>query len=468
MAQSAPFQYSKLLLLLFQLLLPQFAMETLQAFPFFPVEFTKEGGLADQAQADAVLAGLAATQATDLIVMSHGWNNDMADARDLYQKFLGEASALLTNLPPSLNLAGRRFAVLGVLWPSKKFAEAELIPSGAASLDSPVTNAMLLAELERLKGTFDGPDADAKLTEAQALIPKLANHESAQAAFADLLRAVLPPVTQHDTDATETFLKLDGQELMDCLSVAPAADDFDSPQEEEAANTPLPDAGHAAGIGSSLFGGIKAAAMNVLNLTTYYQMKNRAGIVGQGAANALLRRVRTELPAVKLHLVGHSFGCRLLSALTAGPDAASSVHVHSMTLLQGAFSHFGFSNKYNKAGSAGFFRRVVSNGLVLGPIVVSHTRNDSAVGTMYPLASRLAGQQASAIGDADDQYGGLGSNGAQKTPEANNGPMKEVGFGYEFSPGKIYNLQADNIISGHSDISHPQTAYAFLSAVATT
>ena len=32
----------------------------------------------------------------------------------------------------------RKFAVLGVLWPSKKFAEEELIPSGAAAAGSPV------------------------------------------------------------------------------------------------------------------------------------------------------------------------------------------------------------------------------------------------------------------------------------------------------------------------------------------
>jgi hypothetical protein len=443
-------------------------MESIADFPFFPVEFTKDGEVANQAQADAVLAGLQATQATDLIVLSHGWNNDMADARDLYQRFLAEVRPLLDGPQPALNLSTRRFAVLGILWPSKKFAEAELIPSGAASLDSPITNDMLKAELERLKGTFDAPDADEKLTQAQALIPKLANQASAQAEFADLLRGVLPPATQLDTDASEAFQRMDGEELFDCLNKASPADTLNLPVGMDSTTGSMPDAGHASGIGSSLFGGVKAAAMKVLNLTTYYQMKNRAGVVGQGAVNPLLRRVRTEMPPVRLHLVGHSFGCRLLSAATAGADAADSVHVNSMTLLQGAFSHFGFSDKYDKAGNAGFFRRVLGDGLVLGPIVVSHTRNDSAVGTMYPLASRLAGQQASAIGDADDQYGGLGSNGAQKTPEANNGPMQEVGFAYEFSPGKVYNLQADNIISGHSDISHPQTAYAFLSAVATT
>ena len=445
-------------------------METIQNFTFFPVEFNKDGSLAIQAQADAVLAGLQALPVTDLIVISHGWNDDMADARNLYDHFLGEVRKLLTSPPASLALNTRQFAVLGILWPSKKFADAEFIPGGAASFDSPITTELLIAELERLKGTFDKSDADDKLTQAQSLVPNLENQESAQAAFADLMRAVLPDrITQPDTDATDTFLRMPGQDLMDCLAVPPPADALDIPHSinGDGSDAEPTETGQAAGLGN-WFSGIKAAALNVLNLTTYYQMKNRAGVVGQGAANALLRRIRTEAPAVKLHLVGHSFGCRLLSATTAGADAASSVHVNSMTLLQGAFSHYGFSNSYNEAGNPGFFRRVLSDKLVLGPIVATHTRNDQAVGTMYPLASRLADQEASAIGDANDQYGGLGSNGARKTPEASDGLLEEVGFSYGFGSGKLFNLQADNVISGHSDICHPQTAYAFLSAVAAT
>src|SRR4029450_4507756 len=37
-----------------------------------------------------------------------------------------------------------------------------------------------------------------------------------------------------------------------------------------------------------------------------------------------------------------------------------------------------------------------------------------AVGIAYPVASRLAGTVASAFGDANDKFGGLGRNGAQK------------------------------------------------------
>jgi len=455
-----------------------------QAFTFFPVEFTKDGTLFNPAQATALLDGLHAAPATDLLVLSHGWNNDMDDARDLYRRFLAEVQGVLNNPQAGLDLAARRLVVMGVLWPSKKFADAQLIPGAAAGLGSAVSNAMLVAELERLKstadpgpaaaslkGTFAAADADAKLTQAQQLVPRLENEPAARQQFADLLRALLPAQDHAvDLDAAAKFRTLSGEQLFDRLKTPPPATDL--PAGPPAGGpVPAPVAGHAAGIGSSFFGGIKAAAMNLLNLTTYYQMKERAGLVGQGGVNALLRRIRADQPlaGLKIHFVGHSFGCRLLTAATAGADAGTSVPVQSMTLLQAAFSHYGFSGKYDGIHD-GFFRRVLSAHTVTGPIVVSHTRNDSAVGTMYPLASRLAGQAAEGLGlgDANDQYGGLGSNGAQKTPEATKGPLQDVGFAYAFGPGQVFNLKADAYIHGHSDICHPQTAYAFLKAVAAT
>ncbi|HEX8503985.1 MAG TPA: hypothetical protein VF630_01355 [Hymenobacter sp.] len=72
-------------------------MDGSQDFPFFPVEFAKDGSLFNPALATALLGGLRAAQATDLLVISHGWNNDMDEARDLYKRFLGEVSGVLRN-----------------------------------------------------------------------------------------------------------------------------------------------------------------------------------------------------------------------------------------------------------------------------------------------------------------------------------------------------------------------------------
>ncbi len=51
---------------------------------------------------------------------------------------------------------------------------------------------------------------------------------------------------------------------------------------------------------------------------------------------------------------------------------------------------------------------------VKGPILVTHTKNDKAVGVAYPLASRISGDKTAAFGDENDKFGGLGRNGAQQ------------------------------------------------------
>jgi len=75
-------------------------------------------------------------------------------------------------------------------------------------------------------------------------------------------------------------------------------------------------------------------------------------------------------------------------------------------------------------------------------------------------------QVASAAQQAEDRFGGMGTNGAQHTPESVDGMLKAVGGAYSFEDGKVYNLDADAIIEDHSDICHDEVAFALLKAVA--
>jgi hypothetical protein len=436
-------------------------METVQGFPFFAVEFNKDGSVFNPAQATDLLQGLR-PPTTDLLVLSHGWNNDMADARALYDRLLAQFRQVLMARP----LAGRTFAVLGVLWPSKKFADTQLIPSGAAGAGSPITTALLAAALDQLHGAFDMPGADEALEAAKKLLPDLEDKPSAQAEFARLLRSVVPPTEKSlDVDASRAYLSLPGQQLLNSLAKPiPAALLAKAVPTRPAAGLSDHAVGHQAGL-AQFFGGIKAGALNLLNYTTYYQMKERAGSVGSGGLYRLLQQARQQQPALRLHLAGHSFGGRVVTAATAGPDGQPVLPVATLTLLQAAFSHYGFSDNYDGTNS-GFFRRVLAKDAVQGPILITHSSRDSAVGTMYPLASMLAHQVGAALGDASDKYGGIGRNGAQKTPEALATPLLAVGTPYPFERGKVFNLNADAIIQDHSDICHPEVAYAMQQAMA--
>ena len=94
----------------------------------------------------------------DLVVVAHGWNNDMADARALYRDLLANVRRALDR-GRAPGLAGRRIAVLGVLWPSKKFADEDLIPGGGASLGGARRRRDAAPSRSTgSKGTFDAPD----------------------------------------------------------------------------------------------------------------------------------------------------------------------------------------------------------------------------------------------------------------------------------------------------------------------
>ena len=64
-----------------------------------------------------LIAGLQAANATDLIVISHGWNNDKDEARALYDAFFASAQALVAGGNFALP-ADRRAYVAAVIWPS--------------------------------------------------------------------------------------------------------------------------------------------------------------------------------------------------------------------------------------------------------------------------------------------------------------------------------------------------------------
>jgi pimeloyl-ACP methyl ester carboxylesterase len=219
--------------------------------------------------------------------------------------------------------------------------------------------------------------------------------------------------------------------------------------------------GGAAGV-ADLVSGVKAAARRIANFATYNEMKQRAGIVGATGVASLIDAIRDRQKSVKIHLVGHSFGGRLVTAASnALPRGTPLV---SVSLLQAAFSHNGLATKYDGEHD-GAFHALVAEQRASGPIIITHTKNDRAVGVAYPLASRISRDQASALGDKDDPYGGMGRNGAQKMgPETTDGTLLRPGRPYAFASGKVYNLNADETIANHGDVANEPVAYAVLNA----
>src|SRR5262245_10392003 len=441
-------------------------METIAGLPFFPLEITKDGKIFNPAQKSAIEAAIsdaAATKLTELFVVSHGWNNDMADARQLYQELFTNVASRIASHSPAKD---HKFAIVGIFWPSKRFADEELIPGGgAASIEDEaptITSSAVRTKLEGLKGTFDVPD-EVTLEQAKSLVDALEDNPANQKKFVDLIRSLLP---QHPTDkaddASDVFMGRPGDEVLKAL--APPSSFVAQPPGDgsDGASLDLDDqAGAAAGVADA-FSGMGAAAWRLLNFATYYQMKERAGVVGSGV-NTMLASVRQLRPDLRVHLIGHSFGARVV---TAAVDGQAALRPSSLTLLQGAFSHNGFTEKFDNRND-GFFRKVIAKSKVSGPIVVTHTINDRAVGIAYPIASRLSADNASALGDENDVYGGLGRNGAVKMKPAEfiKGQLLPETSSYQLVAGKVHNLRADQFIAGHSDVTGRQVANAIVHAV---
>jgi hypothetical protein len=350
---------------------------------------------------------------------------------------------------------GRRFAVVGVLWPSILWAPPD--SGGGAGLgdEADALRALIAQQVEQ-------PARRAKL---DALIPDLETSAQARAEFVRLLRAQLPAGAVDDDDpdsAPQALRSADAETIFDAAAGGQGLAG-ETPDSGGAADLggmgAVDDEGGAAGFS---FGGILDPARNVVNVMTYYTMKDRAGVVGAKGIAVLLNRLHDAAPGVRLHLVGHSFGGR---AVTAAADAAKAP-VSSISLLQAAYSHYGMAQDWDGAGAAGVFFRVPDR--THGPVIVTFTRNDKAVGLAYPIASRIARQVGVGIGDADDKYGGIGRNGALKTPASlPAGALLAVGEEYAFAAGRVSSLDGDRFISGHSDVTGREVAYAVLCAVTT-
>ncbi len=422
-------------------------MQTIEGFDFFPLTFDAEGKLESRGEFDAFLKRVEDGPATDAIFIAHGFRNDVADASGLYSTFLQTFRAHLSR-PEFETVATRRFVVAGVYWPSKPFRETyDAKAGGTRGLQNP-TEAMagVQVQLDDLKQGAS-PAQRAKLEKAAALLPTLGGDAKKQDTFVALVLSVVDGSTLDTTEGLPQIRKQKGSELLARLSDAPPEG--------------------TRGIGN-LFGGIAGGVGAFLNLTKWYVMKDRSGAVGANGVATAVRALHDGCPAVKIHLVGHSLGGRLMASCAKALGDTPMLQPDSLMLLEAAFSHYGFSAD-NGRGKPGFFRDVIARKVVKGPFVSTFSAQDTVVGGPYSIMSRLVGDNTREIGDASDEYGGIGRNGALKTTEVATGKLHAAGTAYDYQADVINNLDGSGgLIKDHADVTNDAITYAFASAIART
>jgi hypothetical protein len=139
--------------------------------------------------------------------------------------------------------------------------------------------------------------------------------------------------------------------------------------------------------------------------------------------------------------------------------------------VQGALSLWSYAGDIPYApGTAGYFQRILEQGLVRGPIVTTRSTHDTAVGRFYPLGAELKGQLVLAR-EEFPEYGGIGAFGIRGLARVEDMQMQPVAFSYDFRHAHVYNLDASAIVKNgrgpsgaHSDIAHPEVAHVFWAA----
>jgi hypothetical protein len=432
-------------------------------FPFWQAEFDEGGRPVGGPKPEELAQDIAAAQLTDLFVFSHGWNNDRPYAEKLYLAFFGKLRAVLENSKVK-TVGNTKLGAMGVFWPSILWPD-EVREDLDETADAGGAVAFGVAEtaeevpLADLKKIFD-PAQHGTLEELTAMLAERKPDQEALRAFKDkldtLVAAARPVQPEDDLERSGLATqKADYRAVFDALA------DGEPAAESE---------GGAAGFGDEL-ARLWRGAKGALRVATFWQMKERAGIVGQAGLGPLLSRIAALAPDTRLHLVGHSFGARLVSYALAGlaaiPEGKRSP-VKSLVLLQGAFSHFTFADELpHDHARKGDLHGMASR--VDGPLLTTFSEWDTAVGRAYPLGALVVGQDAAAAQIAS-RWGAMGSDGAQAVG-AVPASLGEVGTRYSFRLGQWINLDGNHIIKtggppsgAHSDIIHPEIAWAALAA----
>jgi hypothetical protein len=422
-------------------------MQTIEGFDFFPLTFDADGKLESRQEFDGLLARAKDGPATDAVFIAHGFRNDVNDATGLYSKFLRTFRAHLSR-PEFGTVATRQFVVGGVYWPSKPFRETyDEKAAGTRGLQNPA-EALAAAQVQLDDLKLDATPAQRKkLDKAEKLLPALGGSAKKQDEFVALVLSVVDGKTLDATEGLPQVRKQKGSELLARLNDAPA------------------DGTRSIG---GLFGNIAGGVGAFLNLTRWYVMKDRSGTVGAKGVATAVRELHETLPDLKIHLVGHSLGGRLMASCAKALSDSPIMQPDSLMLLEAAFSHYGFSAN-NGRGKPGFFREVVTRKVVKGPFLSTFSAQDTVVGGPYSIMSRLAGDNTREIGDASDEYGGIGRNGPLKTDEVTTVALHTPGSAYDYQADVINNLDGSGgFIKDHGDVANDVVTYAFASAVART
>ncbi|MFD1555106.1 alpha/beta fold hydrolase [Paraburkholderia silviterrae] len=422
------------------------------------IEFDKNGACTSPKTREALLNRIAGEGDLPVILFSHGWNNEFGDATRWYAAFVQHLQTRLHEIPDR-----KHPLFVGVIWPST-WLSFDTGPEMAAGGETPASAGDDEALTQDLLAQVEDPAQREKLT---SLLGEERLSEADATTLAELIAATCARASADSGVEGAEGDPPDAQSVLEAMKSLQALAP-DSTENEESlepgvvtghTQAPLRDAG-----------GLRYLDPRwALRVASVYQMKNRAGKVGANGVFELVKAI-LNLPATRLHLVGHSYGAKVvLSSIVAAPLPRP---VESVLLLQPAISYLAFAAEVPGKGRSGGYREALK--LSRQPVLTTYSAHDFPLHEVFHRALRRdidPGEPAVAGGEMGvdtlagpppNQFAALGGYGPRGASERLIEPLPDPG-----EPLDIDNAVAivgfdgtmQKRVAGHGDIATPYTAW---------
>lgn len=423
--------------------------------PFYLVRFDKDGLCESPRTREHLLRALANGEYTDVFVFSHGWNNTPKQALIAYRRWIDGFASFREKGGYNLD-ASYHPILIGIVWPSTWFvAPWDQGPKLAAvgeedeNLDDDVAATLMLAEYV--------PESERpryyELVESDSL-----GEDEAK----ELLR-LLSAVYHQSEDEIEVTEGGDAEELLKAWQLTDT-EEFE------------PETGGAVVVASEdaeevqVAGGVARAPVDLVRMLSVWPMKDRAGKVGSRGISQLLtgilEKTGGEAGTAWVHLIGHSFGAKVLMSALASPGSLPR-QVDSLLLLQPAVNHLCFSSLVEGTGKPGGYAEVP--GRVRLPILSTFTNKDVALRKAFHLALVREGDlgEAQIAGDIPpSRFAALGGYGPADVESSITVDAANPGSPYEFNQQtEVIGVRSHEAIRGHGDVRNTATHWMLYSLV---
>ncbi|MCE9555680.1 MAG: hypothetical protein K8T91_20210 [Planctomycetes bacterium] len=402
----------------------------------------------------AVLKKLKAEPITDVFIFSHGWRGDYPDAIEQYDSWVKAMAACERDRRAVIAIRPDFQPLLvGLHWPS--------LPLGD----------------ETIRAVAKEKRAQSVRAEVEHLSKYFGNNWRVKEALTTIVQADEEPAPeQMPKDVAAAFLMLNRDLGLQSRRKSSRPGNDSAPFDPRKLYEDLQS---TKGIRANGVGG-SSSYRTILELLSFWEMKKLACTFGETGAHQLLQSMQRAVlnkRKVRFHLMGHSFGCIVVSCVAGPPSRFEPIPVNSLSLIQGAFSLWSYCSDIDAGihgraaragGEPGYFHRIVKNRMVRGPIITTQSSHDNAVCDAYPWAAWWREQRVYAKENSLPEYGAVGEYGLRGPGFAHHElEMLPATAEYDFQPGMIYNIDSSNVIcngggfaGAHSDICHEQVGHA--------